>query len=138
MAASASSSRLAKLLLDFARIYEFKISVNPDFSGAVLGIDYRGNLYDARYEFHPSGESYQIGVAARSLRGLDKKQFSHNLLRSEATVGITERIAGGKVVILGGKDGLGNRSDAEIQRGYQDDVARISSHLRHIDSISDR
>jgi hypothetical protein len=120
-------NRLASLLTDFSDKFELPSRIDPDGLGADLGIPHRDKTIFAGYAFDPSEDSYEFGAALGQVDRTHISRFSSEVLTSEPIRGITERVDGqGRFLVLGSRDGLGNQSDADIQRGYMDDVSRIS------------
>jgi len=125
-------NRIASTFERFAINYEFQHSVDSDRQGAEIGVPESGKLIHARYRFDPSENGYEwaanIGQVSRSEKG----RVSSNVMSSKPVRGITERIVGDRLVIMGSRDALKNLSDAEIQRGLMDDVSRISRCFRRL------
>lgn len=122
-----SINRLASLFADFADKFELPSTLDPDGLGADLAIPHRDKTIFASYAFDPSEDSYEFGAALGKVDKTDLPSISSQVLTSESIRGITERVDDqGRLLVLGGRDGLGSHSDAEIRRGFMDDVSRIA------------
>jgi hypothetical protein len=55
-----------------------------------------------------------------------------SILSGESYIGITERIIDGKLVILGGREGLRRQRNKDIKRYFLDDMARISKYYNQV------
>lgn len=120
-------NRIASLFGDFAERYELPHKIDPDGQGADLGIHYKNKMISAGYNFAPSEDSYEWVAALGKVNISDIPHISVNVMNSEPIRGVTERITSeGKYVVFGSRDGLGRLSDAEVQRGFMDDVSRIT------------
>jgi hypothetical protein len=132
------ANRIASVFERFATNYEFPHRLDPNRQGAEIGVPDRGRLIHARYNFDPSEDGYEwaanIGPVSRSQRG----RVALNVMRSKPVRGVTERILRDRLVIAGSRDTLSNASDTEIQRGFMDDISRISSCHRRKDEFFGR
>lgn len=132
-------NRLASLFQDFTDKFELPRRIDPDGLGADLGIPDRDKMISAGYVFHPSGDSYEFGAPLDQVSKSDIPRFTSELLTSRPIRGITERIDDrGRVLVMGSRDGLTSRADADIVKGYMDDVARISASSDQVRDIMSR
>jgi hypothetical protein len=130
--------RLADNLSDFAKRYEFPHVVHPSGLQAQLGIHGDDNkLLSAHYQFDPSGDSYWVGTAERRINENERSHIEHKMMSSPPIPGITERIVDDRLVAMSMRDGLKNQTNIEIQRGFQDDVARFAAHYNQTRQILD-
>jgi hypothetical protein len=130
--------RLAREFEIFAENFELPHKVDGDQLGANLGIPESGQLIQARWDFHESGDSYDFGAVLGEVNPLNianTAKFALRILTSKPTRGLTERIIGNKVVVVGGRDNLKNLSDIQIRRDYMDDVARVATSYKRYNKI---
>lgn len=132
-------NRLASLFADFADKFELPNRIDPDGLGADLGIPHRDKTIFVGYAFDPSEDSYEFGAALGRVDKTHLPRFSSEVLASEPIRGITERVdEQGRFLVMGSRDGLRGRSDADIQKGYMDDVSRISKSYDQFRRLIDR
>lgn len=127
-------NRLARLMHDFALRMELLHKIYADGSGAMLVIPESEKSIIARYNFDPSGDSYTFGAVLRGIQNKDLAVFALRILTSKPMIGITERILDEKFVVLGGRDMLHERNDAQVIEGFMDEVARIAAYYRNMNS----
>jgi hypothetical protein len=129
-------NRLASVFADFANRFELPHKVDRDGLGADLGIPDGDRTVFAGYAFAPSEDSYDFGAVLGQVDKSNMPAFSSELLSSEPIRGITERIDDrGRIFVVGNRDGLQSRSDVDIQKGYMDDVSRISKSSDQFKSL---
>ena len=121
------TNRLASLFTDFTGKFELPSKVDSDGLGADLGIPDGRKVISASYAFDQSEDSYEYGAVLGQVEKSHSSAFSASVMTSEPIRGITERIDDqGRYYVVGSRDGLKSRSDAEVQKGYMDDVSRIA------------
>jgi len=132
--------RLAGNLKTFAVKYEFPYTDRQDGQEAELGVYVSGGskLITNHYHFDPSGDSYSFGWAERLVDDTERAEVLQAVNTTRPIIGLTERIIGNRLVVVGGRDSLKKCSDVEIQRCFQDDVARVDTHFRQTDDILKR
>ncbi len=128
-------NRLALNFGQFASKYEFPHRIDHDGNTAEIGIPESGKLLHVRYKFDPSEDGYEWIANIGRVKESEKKEVAVKVMSSKPIRGVTERIIGDRLVIMGARDGLRSLSDIEIQRGYMDDVARISRSFRRRDEF---
>lgn len=120
-------NRLASLLEDLANTFELPCVLDPDGQGADLGIPYGSKTISSGYSFAPTEDSYEYVAALGEVAIPELPVISSRTMASDPIRGITERITPeGKFVVFGSRDGLESLPDVEIQRGFMDDVARVT------------
>ena len=120
-------NRLASLLGNLAEAFELPYSLDSDGQGADLAIPYDNKVITSGYSFAPSEDSYEYVAALGHVKASKVPSVSARVIASEPIRGITERIStDGKYVVYSGRDGLHDLGDVQIQRGFMDDVARVT------------
>jgi hypothetical protein len=125
-------NRLAAVFGQFGKNYEFPHSVDPDWQGGELGIPESGKLIHSRWAFDRSEDGYEWAANLGHVEEHEIPSVAVGIVTSEPIRGVTERIVGDRIIATGSRDALSNVSDAEIQRGYMDDVSRISASFRRL------
>jgi hypothetical protein len=120
-------NRLTSLFGNFADKFELPHKPDLDGRGADLGIPYDNKTITVGYNFDPSEDSYEFGAALGKVDPPNIPTIANEVVTSASVRGITERINhDGKFVILGSRDSLTHIPDGEIQRGFMDDVSRVT------------
>ena len=125
------NNRLARLWDEFALRFELMHKMYADGSGGELIIPESRSI-NAKYHVHESQKSYTFGASLRGLPDEGLAEYALEILNSEPVIGLVERFIDGKFVVLGGRNGLENISDAELIRYYMDDVARITAYFKRL------
>ena len=123
-------NRLAYNFEQFASKYEFPHSIDPDANRAEIGIPESGKLLRARYQFDSSEDGYGWVANIGRVKKSEREEVAIRVMTSKPVRGVTERIIGDRLVLFGSRDGLRTLSDAEIQRGFMDDISRVSRYFR--------
>ena len=126
-------NRLAAIFEKFATSFELNHRLDEDKAGVLVGIPESGKLIHTMYTFDESEDGYEFGAALGRVDQSHQADFALEVLTSEPVRGITERIVQDRFVVLGSRNGLGDLSDVEIQRGYMDDVGRISAYFKLVE-----
>ena len=125
--ADSKPNRLARLFGDFTNKFELPGKVDPNGLDAELGIPYDGKLITNNVTFDPSDDSYEYVSAFGKVNKDDIQDVNSKLMNSDPIRGNTERLKkDGKYIVYGSRDGLKNISDADIQKGFMDDVYRVT------------
>lgn len=127
------SNRLKLILEEFANGYEFPFQGSQENDEATIGIPASGKLVHTKYIFDPSGDGYEYMAVLDDVKESEINEIAKKVMTSNPTRGVTERIINNKFVIFGDQDSLADRSDAEIERGYMDDIYRISNYFKNLD-----
>lgn len=125
-------NRLANLIQDFAKEFELNHKVDNDKCGALLGVPESGKLIHTKYTFDESQDGYVFGAALAHVEPSEASDIARKILTSEPIRGLTERIIQDRLVVLGSRDNLNNLSDADVQRGFMDDAARVSEYHKRL------
>lgn len=128
--------RLATSFKNFATDFEFSHNVDSEGKEGNLGLPVDNTMVHVRFEFANTDDSYEYGATVKSLNMKNSNQFANRLMRSKPVAGITERIVGDDVVLLGQRNGLKDQPESHIRRGFMDDVSRISTQVRQVWSLS--
>lgn len=125
--ATQKPNRLSRLFGDFTNKFELPGKVDPNGLDAELGIPYDGKLITNNITFDSSDDSYEYVAALGMVNIADVQDVTEKLMDSDPIRGNAERLKkDGKYVVYGSRDGLKNITDAEVQKGFMDDVYRVT------------
>lgn len=128
--------RLADNFSSFAKRYEMKHIVDPNGLSGKMGIDVgESEPLITHYQFDRSGDRYWVGAAERNISPAERPKVERKILSSPAVPGLTERIIDNRLVVMRTQENLKNRSNIDVQRCFQDDVARFANHYRQTKDV---
>lgn len=122
--------RLANLLLDFADGNELKCTVDSSGQRANVGFLAGGKLVQMKFDFDDIQGSYDFTASLYDTRGYAQDDLALTILRSRPIRGITERIIGNKLVVLGGRDYLNELDDDFVISSFRDDISRVANYFK--------
>ena len=120
-------NRLLDILKEFAEKFELPFKPDPSQPWADIGFSDDSDLNFVGFAFDPDENYYEFVSAIGTAPSESILEFSNAILTSEPIRGITERIdETGKIIVVGGRDGLKSLSNVEIMNGIMDDLARVA------------
>ena len=136
---SKKANRLSSLFDDLKNKFEFDGKIDSDGLGAEIGIPDHEKTIFVSYAFDPSQDSYEFGTALGQIDEEHILAVASEVMFSQPIRGITERIDDqGRFIVTGSRDGLQNLPDIDVQKGYMDDVSRISESNEQFKGILGR
>jgi hypothetical protein len=120
-----NNNRLGILHQQFTRKYGFKTTYDNDNQEAEVELDCGNRTVKATYVFDSSEDSYEFGSVIRTVKQDERSKISSEIMSSEPIKGITERIANGKLVVMGGREGLLHAPDEVMELFFRQDTANI-------------
>ena len=125
------NNRLAVLWHEFALEFRLFQRMDAESIGGDLIIPASKSI-NVKYDFDESEKSYVFGASLRGLPENNLSDYALAILQSDPLIGLTERFINGKLVVLGGRNGLDNVADKQIINYFMDDVARIVAYFNRL------
>jgi hypothetical protein len=121
-------SRLLSLMNKLTEDYEL-LSV-PTQDGVRLGLPIEGLIVNVVFHFSDDESSYEYGAAIQEIEPTNSSEVASRILKNQPLRGITERIIGNKLVILGNRENVNMLTDEQVVAMFMEDIARISSYVK--------